>query len=140
MTSDAEAPRSIETVPPPRRVVVADDDPRVLAALCELLDASPHLEVVAAAASAREAEEACREHDPDAVVLDVHMPGGGLEAARRVRQSFPGVRIVVLTAHDTPAVRAAAAAAGADAFVGKAAAGDVVAAVLGPDGTRAGPD
>lgn len=130
MTPGAVGQRSLESAPPPRRVVVADDQPEVLAALRELLDAVPQLEVVALAGSAREVVEACREHDPDVVVLDVHMPGSGLEAARRVRQLCRGARIVVLTAHDTPAVRAAAIAAGADAFVGKAG-DDVVAAVLG---------
>jgi DNA-binding NarL/FixJ family response regulator len=38
---------------------------------------------------------------PDAVLLDLIMPGDGIEAARALRETLPGVRIVVLTAHVT---------------------------------------
>ena len=113
------------------RVVLADDEPRLLEALRELLESSGRIEVVAVAGSAIAAEEAGREHEPDAVVLDVHMPGGGLRAARRLRRLLPEARIVVFTADGSPAVHAAALAAGADAVLNKAEDSDLVAAVLG---------
>lgn len=118
------------------RVVLADDEPRLLDALGALLESTARIEVVAMSGSAVEAEDACLQHEPDVVVLDVHMPGGGLPAARRLKRRSPALRVVVLTADETPAVRAAARAAGADAVLGKAGNGDIAAAVLGA-GVRA---
>lgn len=115
----------------PYRVVLADDEPRLLDALRALLESTGQIEVIALAESAGGAEHVAREHEPDAVVLDVHMPGGGLQAAERLRQLLPELRIVMLTADETPAVRAAASAAGADAVLSKAGDDDIAAAVLG---------
>lgn len=113
------------------RVVLADDEPRLLDALRALLASTARIEVVASARSADEAEQACLQHQPDVVILDVHMPGGGLTAARRLTRLLPALRIVVLTADETPAVRAAARAAGAAQVLDKAGDLDVAAAVLG---------
>lgn len=115
-------------------MVLADDEPRLRDAVRGLLESTNRIEVVAAVGSAETAVDAGRRHEPDVVVLDVHMPGGGLRAARRLRRLLPGTRIVVLTADESPAVHAAAAAAGADTVLTKAGDGDVVAAVLGPAG------
>lgn len=123
------SPRGPERTP--YRVVLADDEPRLLDALRALLESTGQIEVIALAESAESAEHATREHEPDAVVLDVHMPGGGLQAAERLRQQLPEVRIVMLTADETPAVRAAANAAGADMVLSKAGDDDIAAAVLG---------
>lgn len=114
------------------RVVLADDQPHVLEAVRDLLESTARIQVVALATTAEQAEAACRAHQPDAVVLDVQMPGDGLRAARRIAQSLPSVRVVMLTGHDVPAVRAAAAEAGAHAFVSKVGAGpgDLITAVL----------
>lgn len=115
----------------PCRVVLADDEPRLLDALRALLESTGRIEVVASAGSVDEAVETCVEHEPDVVVLDVHMPGGGLTAARRLARLLPALRIVVLTGDETPAVRRRARAAGADQVLDKAGEIDVVAAVLG---------
>lgn len=114
----------------PCRVVLADDEPRLLDALRAALESTDRIEVVAAAGSGPEAEHACLQHEPDVVVLDVHMPGGGIPTVRRLKQRRPALRVVVLSADETPAVRTAARAAGADAVLSKAS-DDVTAAVLG---------
>lgn len=114
------------------RVVLADDEPHVLEAVKDLLESTSRIRVVALATTAEEAEAACREHEPDAVVLDVQMPGDGLRAARRITILQPSIRVVVLSGHDLPAVRAAADESGAHVFVSKIASAseDIIAAVL----------
>ncbi len=59
----------------PLRVVVVDDNPVVRAGLTALLAARDGIEVVAEAADGRQACEAAAAHRPDAVLLDVRMPG-----------------------------------------------------------------
>jgi len=57
---------------------------------------------------------------PDWTIMDIAMKGmNGLEATRRILNQFAGSKIVVLTQHDTPQMRAAALEAGACAFVSK---------------------
>jgi CheY-like chemotaxis protein len=57
---------------------------------------------------------------PDWTIMDISMEGmDGLEATRRILQRFPSSRIVMLTQHDTPPMRAAALEAGACAFISK---------------------
>ena len=57
---------------------------------------------------------------PDAVVLDLMLPGyGGLEVLRRLRAHDPSVVVVLSTARDSAEDRAAGLAAGADAYLVK---------------------
>ena len=64
---------------------------------------------------------AAREHRPDAVVVDLGLPGmDGLEVVRRLREDAAArVAILVLTVHDQPGDRAGAEAAGCDRYVVK---------------------
>ncbi len=83
------------------RVLVADDEPVVRAALAELVDAEDTLELVGVAKDAQEAIElAIREH-PDVALLDVKMPaGGGPRAAREIRIGSLQTRVVALSAYE----------------------------------------
>lgn len=57
---------------------------------------------------------------PDVVLADLAMPGmNGLELTRRIKAQRDPPRVVVLTLHDEPEYRTAAARAGADGFVAK---------------------
>jgi DNA-binding NarL/FixJ family response regulator len=83
------------------RVLVADDHTIVRQGLVGILKASDEVEVVGEAADGAEAVEKTAKLKPDVVVLDVSMPHlSGLEAARRIRETLPGTRILVLTMHD----------------------------------------
>ena len=99
----------------PVRVLVADDHPVVRAGLRALLSAEPGLAVVAEAGSGEETVLMARQHQPDVVLMDLRMPGGGgLAAIRQLSADQPGVRVVVLTTYDSdadilPAVEAGAA-------------------------------
>ncbi|MGZ8697379.1 MAG: EAL domain-containing protein [Gaiellaceae bacterium] len=83
------------------RVLVADDEPVVLAALAELVETEETLELVGSAKDAQEAiEVAVREH-PDVALLDVKMPaGGGPRAAREIRIGSLQTRVVALSAYE----------------------------------------
>ena len=99
----------------PVRVLVADDHPVVRAGLRALLSAEPRLTVVAEAGSGEETVILARRHQPDVVLMDLRMPGGGgLAAIRQLSADQPGVAVVVLTTYDSdadilPAVEAGAA-------------------------------
>jgi two-component system response regulator NreC len=83
------------------RVLVADDHTIVRQGLVGILKASPDMEVVAEASDGTEAVEKSLKSKPDVVVLDVSMPRlSGIEAARRIHESLPAARILVLTMHD----------------------------------------
>ena len=84
------------------RVVLADDDVLLREGLASLLDRSG-LEVVGQASDAAELLKLVRKQGPDLAVVDIRMPPKysteGLDAARAIKQEFPGTAVVVLSAH-----------------------------------------
>ncbi|GBD19357.1 Oxygen regulatory protein NreC [bacterium HR27] len=81
------------------RVLLADDHPVVRVGLRALLEGEPDIRVVGEAGSADEAVELVRELQPDVAVLDISMPGNGLEALRRIATLGLPTRILILTVH-----------------------------------------
>ena len=80
------------------RVLVAEDQAMVLAALAALLDLEPDIEVVGRARDGREALALLDAAKPDVVLTDIEMPGmGGLELAAAIRRRTGGPRVVILT-------------------------------------------
>jgi DNA-binding NarL/FixJ family response regulator len=97
------------------RVLIADDDRRFRDSLRDLIDRQPELSVVGSAADGLEAIELAEELDPDAVILDLHMPLlDGVTTAARLRRDHPNVCLIALTGDDAPALHAAVREAGAD--------------------------
>jgi DNA-binding NarL/FixJ family response regulator len=86
----------------PLRVVVADDDVLLREGLASLLDRSG-FDVVGRAGDAGELLPMVRESQPALVVVDIRMPPThtteGLDAARVIREEWPGIGILVLSAH-----------------------------------------
>jgi DNA-binding NarL/FixJ family response regulator len=98
------------------RVVIAEDEDLMREALRSFLDADAELQVVAEAASGRDAVQAARLHRPDVVLMDVQMPGmDGIEATRRLAPDGP--RVLVLTTFGHDAVVYEALRAGAAGFL-----------------------
>jgi DNA-binding NarL/FixJ family response regulator len=98
----------------PLRVVVADDQASVREGLVLLLGGLPGIDVAGAAADGEQALELVAEHQPDAILLDLHMPVlDGIGATRRLVAEHPGVAIVVLTTYvdDTSVLEALRAGA-----------------------------
>ena len=85
---------------PPLRIIVADDQASVREGLVLLLGGLPDIEVVGAAADGEQAVELVAAHQPDAILLDLHMPVlDGIGATRRLSAEHPGVAVVVLTTY-----------------------------------------
>ncbi|MCU0633575.1 MAG: ANTAR domain-containing protein [Gemmatimonadaceae bacterium] len=79
------------------RVLLAEDDEAARTTLVELLQAMGHL-VVAEVASGSDAITQARDLIPDAVILDVHMPGAtGVQAAQEIATALPGVAVLLVT-------------------------------------------
>jgi DNA-binding NarL/FixJ family response regulator len=102
----------------PIRVLLADDHPVVRQGLCGMLAAEPGIEVVAEAASGPEAVELARTAQPDVVLMDLRMPGGGgVPAIRQITSARATIRVVVLTTYDTDADILRAVEAGASGYL-----------------------
>ncbi len=102
------------TADQPLRVVIADDQASVREGLVLLLGGLPGIDVVGAAADGEQALELVAEYQPDAILLDLHMPVlDGIGATRRLVAEHPGVAIVVLTTYvdDTSVLEALRAGA-----------------------------
>ena len=87
----------VDDVPSTIRVLVAEDNALERSTVVDLLGALGHM-VVAEVASGAEAIERARQLTPDAVLLDVHMPGAsGVEAAEEIANALPGTAVVLIT-------------------------------------------
>jgi DNA-binding response OmpR family regulator len=101
-----------------QRVLVVDDDPAVTSVLKRGLSYEGF--AVETAASGEEGLALARQRAPDAVVLDVMMPGlDGLEVLRRLRAGDPQLPVLMLTAKDAPSDQVEGLRTGADDYVVK---------------------
>ena len=82
------------------RVVIVDDHVLFRDGLATILGAEEDIEVVGQGGSADEAVQLARELLPEIILLDIDMPGGGLEASRKIAEACPVTRIVMLTASE----------------------------------------
>jgi DNA-binding NarL/FixJ family response regulator len=114
----------------PIRIVVADDHPMFLDGLVATLSVDEELQVVAVVGDAAAAVRAIRKHAPDIALLDVAMPGGGLDAARQLATASPTTRLVMLTSSENEDDLMAAMKAGAMGYVLKGVAGRELRAIL----------
>jgi DNA-binding NarL/FixJ family response regulator len=101
-------------------VLVADDQKVVREGLTALLGLLPGIEVVGAATDGDDAVRQAAELGPDVVLMDLNMPRcNGVEATERLRETRPGVRVVVLTTYSDDAWVFSALQAGARGFLTK---------------------
>jgi two-component system, NarL family, response regulator DesR len=102
------------------RVLLADDDGNYAASLRRLIDEQPELTVVGVANDGQEAIRLAGRLDPDAVVVDLHMPRvDGVEAVARLRHEHPRLCLIALTGDSDTALHQAATEAGADGVLVK---------------------
>jgi DNA-binding NarL/FixJ family response regulator len=98
----------------PIRLLIADDHPVVRGGLRGMFAGDPGFEVIGEAGNGAEAVVLADALQADVVLMDLRMPEmGGVEAIRRLRESAPMVRVLVLTTYDTdddvlPAIEAGA--------------------------------
>ncbi len=104
----------------PARIVIVDDSPDVLHALCRFLSTQPLVEIVGIARDGVDGVEQVERHQPDLVVMDLQMPRlNGLAATVILRQRFPHIPIVLMSVHDDEGTMEVCLTHGADAFVSK---------------------
>ncbi|GAA4087909.1 response regulator transcription factor [Nonomuraea soli] len=102
------------------KVLLAEDMRLLREALTELLGRDPGLRVVAAVTSGDEILPAAKLHAPDVAVIDIHLPVlDGIDAAARLRDELPAVRVLILTALARPAELRRALEAGVAGFLPK---------------------
>ena len=102
----------------PVRVLIADDEPAFREALRPLIEHQPELTVVAEAENGLAAIELVDELDPDAVVIDLHMPlVDGVTAVARMRKDHPALCLIALTGDPALELHRAVSEAGADAVL-----------------------
>jgi len=107
------------------QVILADDHAVVRQGIRRFLEDAPDISVVAEVEDGAEAIRMTQTLQPDVVVLDIRMPKvSGVEATRRIKENFPGIRVLALTAYDDDPYVFALLQAGADGYVLKTASAD----------------
>ena len=101
-----------------QRILVVDDHEVVRLGLRALLDQNPGFDVVAEAATAREAVEKTKLHNPDVVVMDIRLKGGsGIEACEEIIENYPDAKVIMLTSYAEDEMLFSAIRAGAAGYV-----------------------
>ena len=99
-------------------ILLVDDHALLRTGVANIINQEPDLQVVAEAGNGVEAIAAFDRYHPDVTLLDLRMPiMEGVEAVRRIRESDPRARVIVLTTYDTDDEIARALKAGAKAYV-----------------------
>jgi DNA-binding NarL/FixJ family response regulator len=113
------------------RVLIADDHPLIIAGVRRTIEHLDDIEVVGEAHSGPEILQLVARRDPTVVLMDLRMPGiTGFDCLEQLRERWPQLKIVVLSACDERETIDGALRAGADAYVLKSAQPIDLAAVL----------
>lgn len=107
------------------RILIADDHGLMRAGLHAMLKEEPAIEVVGEAASGEEVLQLVGELRPDIVLLDISLPDiDGIEATRRLKQSYPQTKVLILSVYEEESLLLEAIRSGAVGYIIKRAAED----------------
>ncbi len=121
----------MNSTPKTIRVLLTDDHPVVRAGIRAELEKLKGVEVIAEASDGRQALELSLAQKPDVVFMDISMRGlNGLEATARITKEVPGVRVIVLSVHQSEEYFWGALKAGASGYLLKKAATAELASAL----------
>lgn len=102
------------------RVLLADDHQIITDGLRSILEKEPGIEVAAVACNGVEVLKKLKEIPVDVVILDIEMPEmDGIEATRRIKEQFPGVKVLILSMYKEEKFVREALEEGADGYVVK---------------------
>ncbi|MFV0359445.1 response regulator [Tropicimonas sp.] len=100
------------------RVMIVDDHPMVAEGIEAILETYPDIEVVGTLSNGRAAVERVADLEPDVVLMDLNMPGmNGLSATEMLMEGHPGLRVLILSMHDSPEYISTALGHGAKGYV-----------------------
>jgi DNA-binding NarL/FixJ family response regulator len=108
------------------RIAVIDDHPMFREGTVRALTEADGIEVVGQGATATDAVAVARESNPDVMLLDLNLPGGGVNAAASIARACPKVRIVALTASEDEQDVTSALQAGVQGYILKGSSGHEV--------------
>lgn len=112
------------------RILVIDDHPLLRDGVCSTLDSEVNFEVVGQGASYDDALSLAMDLTPDIILLDISMPGGGVNAARDIHEALPSIKLIMLTVSEDEKDVMSALQAGARAYILKGIGGkELIAAV-----------
>lgn len=104
----------------PIRIVIVDDHAVFCDALTAVFNLEPDLRMVSRGGSVKEGLEQIRLHQPDVVLLDVHLPdGSGVDAVPTIKREFPKTQVVMLTSDEEESVLREAIASGVTGYLSK---------------------
>jgi two-component system, NarL family, nitrate/nitrite response regulator NarL len=112
------------------RVAVADDHPMFRAGVIQTLKIARGFDVVGEGSNAAEAVQLANDLRPDVILLDLNMPGGGLEAAAEIARSCPEVRVIILTVSELEENVASSLQAGVRGYILKGSCGSELTRVV----------
>lgn len=101
------------------RIAIVDDHPMVRRGVSETLSEEADIELVGMGGSAHDAIRLAREERPNLILLDIALPGGGIEAVREIAKSYPEIKVIMLTVREDRATVKAALRAGARGYLVK---------------------
>lgn len=104
------------------KLLLVDDHDLVRTAIARMLRDTTDLNVIGEANSGEQAYSMARELSPHVVLMDIRMPGiGGLEATRKIKQRFPEVKVLALSACEEEPFPTRLLQAGASGYLTKGA-------------------
>ena len=107
------------------RILIADDHAVMRMGLSALIDSVEEFTVIGEASDGNEALELALRLKPDVVVMDIYMPGlDGISATKKIKESVPEAKILILTTFETSDGIARALSHGASGAILKSAAND----------------
>jgi len=113
------------------RVVLADDHPVVRAGIKTMLEREPDLRVAGEIGDGTQVESLTHDWQPDVLVLDVNMPGlDPVSTTRRLKEQYPQLHILVLTAYDDDAYVTGLLSVGATGYLLKEEAPETLVAAI----------
>src|ERR1017187_9882083 len=113
------------------RVIVVDDHPIVRQGLAQMINREPDLVVCGEAEEARSALHSIATLKPDIVVIDISLNGpSGLEILKTIRQTDPRLKVLILSMHDETIYAERALRAGANGYIMKQEATEMVLVAL----------
>ncbi len=110
-----------------KRILLVDDHPLIRKGIALTLEEEASFEVCEQLSDAEEALKRISEINPDAAVVDVSLPGmNGIELVKRLRGLLPDLKILIVSRHDEELYAERAIRAGANGYIMKQEAGEVL--------------